>query len=106
MQITVEKIIQIVTAEVLRELKKLGVDIVSSPESVDNKFLSREAGVRTKSEIIDMSKFRTPIVTENHLRKLHDLTGEIIVPDGTIVTPKAREMIKEKHILIKFEVYK
>ena len=104
MEITVEKIIQIVTAEVLRELKKLGVDIVSSPGTVNNKFLS--GGVRTKSEIIDMSKFRTPLVTENHLRKLHDLTGEIIVPEGTIVTPKAREMIKEKHILIKFEVYK
>lgn len=98
MQISVEKVIQIVTAEVLKELKKLGVDIVSSPESVDDKFLSR--GVRTKSEILDMSKYHTPILTENHIRKLHDLTGEIIVPGGTIVTPKARELIKEKRILI------
>ena len=98
MQISVEKVIQIVTAEVLKELKKLGVDIVSSPGSADNKLLSH--GVRTKSETPDMSKYHTPLLTENHIRKLHDLTGEIIVPEGTIVTPKAREMIKEKQILI------
>ena len=104
MQISVEKIIQMVTAEVLKELKKLGIEIVSATGSVDDKFLSN--GVRTKSETPDMSKYCTPILTENHIRKLHDLTGEVIVPEGTIVTPKAREIIKEKRILIKFEVYK
>ena len=41
MQISVEKIIQMVTAEVLKELKKLGVEIVSATGSVDDKFLVR-----------------------------------------------------------------
>lgn len=101
MQITIEKIIQIVTTEVLKELKKLNVDIVSSPGPVDNSFQSH--GIRTKSEILDMSKYQTPILTENQINKLHALTGEIIVPAGTKLTPKARELIKEKNILLSIE---
>ena len=49
-----------------------------------------------------MSKYKTPVLTENHMRKLHVLTGEVIVPKGTVVTPKAKELIKEKQILISF----
>lgn len=100
MEITVEKIIQIVTAEVIKELKKLGVEIVASM-SVDNKIVSQ--GLRTKKEVVDMKKYRTPILTENQVKKLHELTGEIIVPKRTIITPKAREMIKEKNLLITIE---
>ena len=47
-----------------------------------------------------MSSYRTPVLTENHIQRLHPLTGEIIVPQGTVITPKARELIKVKQILV------
>jgi len=47
-----------------------------------------------------MDKYRTPILTENQIRRLHVLTGEVIIPNGTVITPKARELLKEKGITV------
>jgi ethanolamine utilization cobalamin adenosyltransferase len=51
-----------------------------------------------------MSKYRTPIVTENHIDKLHELVGEIVVPQGTIFTPKAKEKIREKKLHVTYDM--
>jgi len=87
--------------EVVKELKKQGVKVISSSNQLN--VVNSIDALRTKSEKIDMSKYRTPILTENHIRHLHELTGEVIVPSGTIITPKARELIKAKGIQVKFE---
>ena len=101
MEIGLEKLISLVTAEVIKELKKQGVQAVAlSEKSAQN---SQVNGLRTKSEEIDMSKYKTPILTEKHIRKLHDLTGEVVIPKGTIITPKAKEIIKERKISIVFK---
>ncbi len=101
MEIDLEKLINLVTAEVIKELKKQGVQAVVSSEKHAQNF--QMSSLRTKSEEIDMSKYKTPILTENHMRKLHDLTGEVVIPKGTIITPKAKEIIKEKKIAITFK---
>lgn len=100
MEITLEKLISLVTAEVIKELKKHGVQVVTSSEKLTQNYQIN--GMRTKSEIIDMSQYKTPILTENHVRKLHELTGEVVIPKGTIITPKAREIMKERQITIVF----
>jgi ethanolamine utilization cobalamin adenosyltransferase len=49
-----------------------------------------------------MKKYRTPVLTEDHIRRLHELTGEIIIPRGTVITPKARELVRKNQIIITF----
>ena len=98
MQITLEKLIQLVTAEVVKELKKQNVTVISGSGSQPPNM--KVTGALIKSEVIDMSQYKTPVLTENHVRRLHELTGEIIVPIGTIITPKAKELIRDRNIQI------
>ena len=100
MEISLEKLINLVTAEVVKELKNQGVQIIVSEQQVKQYEMT---GFQTKSEKIDMSKYKSPVLTERHIRKLHELTGEVIIPKRTIITPKAKELIKERHLLITFE---
>ena len=101
MEISLEKLIGLVTAEVVKELKKQGVSVVDS--SGNNASTNKTCNNRTKSEQIDMSKYKTPILTENHINRLHELTGNVIIPEGTIVTPKAKELIKEKNLSLQIQ---
>jgi hypothetical protein len=98
LEITLEKLINLVTAEVVKELKKQGIQIISSSDN--NGLRITGNSLRTKSEKIDMSRYRTPVLTEIHIRRLHELTGEVIIPSNTIITPKAKEIIKEKKLII------
>jgi len=85
----IEEIVRRVVKEVLQEL----------PASQ----AAAHKGLRNKSERMDFSGYKTPVVTERHIQHLHELTGEIIVPGNTIITPKARDVIREKGIKIKRE---
>jgi len=96
-EINIEKIIGIVTRQVVKELQAQGMKVNFSSGN-DN---SLDA-LRTKTETIDMSKYKTPVLTENHIRRLHELTGEIVVPKGTVITPKAKEMVKERKLVISY----
>lgn len=98
MEVSVEKLVVLILKEVLRELKQQNITITG----ISNVDHSNQRGndLRTKVEKIDMKKYVTPIVTENHIQRLHELTGEIIVPKSTIFTPKARELIREKKLVI------
>jgi hypothetical protein len=100
LEVTLEKLIHLVTAEVIKELNRQGVKIIASNKKNSNKIITN--GLRNRSENIDMSKYRTPILTEDHLKKLHELTGEIVIPKRTILTPKAREFMKEKGLIISY----
>ena len=97
MEINIEKIIQIVTRQVVKELQAKGIKVKFSAGN-DNSLNA----LRTKTETIDMSKYKTPVLTENHIRRLHELTGEVIVPQGTVITPKAKEMIKDRKLVISY----
>jgi hypothetical protein len=96
--ISIEKLVSLITLEVMKALGKQGVQIITGAECDSSYNLN--SGIKTKCEKIDMDKYRTPILTENHIKRLHVLTGEVIVPKGTVITPKARELIKEKGITI------
>ena len=95
MQITIEYLITRIVQEVIKELKDKNISVTFS-NSAENKTSSHSA----KTETIDMSKYKTPVLTENHIQRLHALTGEIIIPEGTIITPKAKELIQEKQLQI------
>lgn len=98
MEISLEKLINLVAAEVVKELKKQGVRVVTATgQPVE---FNPEKTLRSKSQEIDMSKYKTPVLTENHIRRLHELTGEVIVPKGTVITPRAKELIKQKQLTV------
>ena len=98
MAITLDNLIQIITATVIKELEKQGIEIIS--QNGNHNPLNSVKGLHTKSEVIDMSKYKSPVLTENHIRRLHELTGEVVIPEGTVITPKAVELIRIKHISI------
>jgi hypothetical protein len=95
-EVNIEQIIQLVTKHVIRDLQNRGIKIKEGSVSFSNPHV-----LKTKSERVDMSRYKTPILTENHIRRLHELTGEVVVPEGTVITPKAKEMIKDRHIVIR-----
>ncbi len=102
-EISLEKIIDSVVREVIQALQKEGVKVIfpqNNPKGSNLAGKNQDTSFRKKTENIDMSFYRTPVLTENHIQRLHPLTGEIIVPQGTVITPKARELIKVKQILV------
>ena len=104
-EVSLEKIINLVVREVVSELEKRGVKIVTSSQNspINTGGSLTVTGIKTKTEKIDMTGYKTPILTERHIDRLHELTGEIIIPMGTVITPKAREVIKQKNLSIRYE---
>jgi hypothetical protein len=97
MQITLEELILKITREVIRELGRQNISVTIGEQSVQS---SHQPGLISHTETIDMSKYKTPVLTENHIQKLHELTGEVIIPKGTVITPKARELVRHKNLKI------
>ncbi len=101
--VSIDKIIQLVTHEVVKQLKANGVPVIIDPKITGTGIANALVSNPSKSERIDMSKYKTPILTERHISKLHELTGKIFIPHGTLITPKARETAKRNNILIEME---
>ncbi len=103
-EVSLDKIVQLVVQEVVDELTRRGVTIVTTGRTTAiGTDEAAQVSLRTKVERIDMSGYRTPILTEAHIQRLHELTGEIIIPEGTIMTPKAREAVRARRVTIRFE---
>ena len=104
-EVAIENIIQLVTQEVIKQLKSSGVTVTAGQAgaAVANALNADQSSIQSKTERIDMSKFKTPVLTEKHINRLHELTGKIIIPRGTVITPKAREITKRKQIFIEIE---
>jgi hypothetical protein len=87
-----EAIVRRVTQEVWRELAGRGITLPAPPMALP------DGAVR-----IDFSRYRTPVLTERSLIGLHQRSHTVVVPQGTIVTPRAKELLREKNIGIIFE---
>lgn len=85
----------------MKELARQGITVTQGGTNASAQ--DPALGFRTKSERIDMNAFKSPVLTERHLSRLHELTGEVIVPKGTVITPKAREYIKAQGLILTFE---
>jgi len=106
-EVSLDKIVSLVVQEVVKELARQNIKVVHTGGApgggVVSGNLAQPDGFRTRTEKIDMKAYRSPVLTENHINRLHELTGEIIIPRKTILTPKARMAIKSKNIAVSYE---
>jgi hypothetical protein len=90
MNISIEQLIELIVKQVVAELTQHGVEIDFGDE--------KKSSSNTKVEI-DMSCYKTPVLTENN-SQLNFAEREIIVPKKTVITPGAREIIKKKKLIV------
>jgi hypothetical protein len=94
-EVSLETIIRRVTERVVHELEKEGIKTVPSGK------LQPDPG--TRIERVEMCGFKTPVLLERHVLRLHALTRIVAVPAGTVVSPKAREALRDRNILLQTE---
>ena len=98
MEISVEKLIEIIVRGVLSELAKRGV-APGIPPAPGGTAPARDPASRVA---IDMTGYRTPVLTENRVRSLEMRVREITVPSGTICTTGARDVLQQRRIKLTF----
>jgi hypothetical protein len=98
MQISIERLVEIIVKEVLAELTKLGVAL--GPRETGR--LQTPVVYQGSTVEIDMTGYRTPVLTENRVRTLERHVRQIVVPAGTICTIGARDVMKERKMKLTY----
>lgn len=99
LKINIENLVEIITKEVIKELLKIGVEFDFSNEIITSNLSNN--GNQKKQEV-DMSGYKTPILTEYALESIGRDVNEIIIPKGTVFTPGARDIIKKRNFIISY----
>lgn len=92
MEIPIDKLVEIVVRQVLAELARRGIGVGSATGAAPAKAAD---SVRVT---IDMTGYRTPVLTEDRVRSLDPRVREILVPHGTVCTIGARDAMQRKKI--------
>jgi hypothetical protein len=122
-QISIEQLVASIVREVVSELVRRGITVTggaphapgtigtgrshdvpapttagrgSPAQAAPTAALSPNAGTME----IDMSGYRTPILTEDYLIRLAPSVSTLIVPCSTVLTPGARDLIRKKKLSI------
>lgn len=102
MTVDIQKLIQMITAEVISQLSRMGVQITSLPGNETAPVVTNQNN--NKSKIIDMNGYRTPVLTENQVEVLESDLSEIIIPKGTVITPGAKDLIKKRNLSVNYKI--
>ena len=100
MEINIEKLIEIIVREVITELLRLGEVMSPSSNELKTNCPCNSNNKNKQREVIDLSNYKTPLLTENHLTTLDTAIVEIVVPKGTIISPNAKDIIKKRNLVI------
>ena len=101
MEINIEKLIEIIVREVITELLRRGEVIGPSSNEIKTICPCNSNNNKNKERaVIDLSNYKTPLLTENHLTTLDKAIVEIVVPKGTIISPNAKDIIKKRNLVI------
>lgn len=98
MQISIEKPVEIIVQQVLAELRKHGVEV----ETPATESVVTPAVAQTESVEIDMTGYRTPVLTENRVRSVERHVREIFVSAGTICTIGARDAMRQRAMILTY----
>ncbi len=122
MNICIEKLITIVTREVIAELQRRGIAVDGIGETGAASRHAAGAAVRAaagpasreavaavsvvppRRAAIDLSMFKTPVLAEHHLLSLDPSVTEIVIPRRTVITPGARDVIKKRSLVVSSDV--
>ena len=96
--ISIEQLVESIVREVVAELTKRGV-VIGSPGAPVRNAPVQHARAGTTLEI-DMSAYRTPVLTQNQLTRIDPKVSTIIVPCSTVVTPGAWGIIRSKKLTL------
>jgi hypothetical protein len=99
MNLSIEELVNKVVAEVLAELKRRGVKIVSG--SAQKIAVPPVSGAGASVHVVDMSGFRSPVLLERHVASVGPEVREVAVPSGTVVTPGAKDVLRKKNLTLK-----
>jgi len=97
-EISLDTLVRIVVKEVLAELAKRGIEI-GIPPAGGGAALEGDQGAAVA---MDMTGYRTPVLTESRVRALEPHVREIIVPAGTICTMGARDVLQQRRMKLTF----
>lgn len=97
-QISIEQLVESIVREVIAELTKRGVAIDSHAVPGRKVPIGHAGGGLTLE--IDMSGYRTPVLTESQLNRIDSKVSTIIVPCTTVVTPGAWGIIRSKKLTL------
>lgn len=83
----------------------VGARAVTAPTTTGHGSPAQAAATITPSPAagtieIDMSGYRTPILTEDYLTRLAPSVSTVIIPCATVLTPGARDLIRKKKLSI------
>ena len=98
MEIPVDRLVEIIVREVLAELARRGV--VPSVRTAAQ--VAPPPAGEGPSLAIDMTGYRTPVLTESRVRAVGRHIREIIVPAGTICTIGARDLMQQRRMKLTF----
>lgn len=100
MKIEINKLVETIVRIVIEELVKLEVvKIEIGSQQTDTKLLTNSVNSNHRA-VIDMSNYKSPILTEERILSLDPLISEIIVPKRTVLTPGARDLIKKRNLVV------
>ncbi len=114
-EIPSEKLIELIVREVLAELARRGVSALpphagavfasAAPQAGNghasvpgNGHAPASSGAGARALEIDFSDYKTPVLTEHHVRAAGRDIREIIVPAGTVCTIGARDLLQQRHL--------
>jgi hypothetical protein len=95
-EIPIDTLVEIVVRRVLAELAERGIGVGTAAGQ------NPPAPANAARVTIDMTGYRTPVLTEERVRSLDPRVREILVPPGTVCTIGARDMMQRKKIKMTF----
>jgi hypothetical protein len=100
LKVSIEKLVELIVKEVITALSCQGIEVDLSVAEKKNS--SKELPANKTRLKIDMSGYKTPVLTENHLNSIDPGITEIIVPEKTVITPGAKIIIKTKQLIVTY----
>ena len=97
MKVVSEQLVEAIVRAVLDELRRRGVEI-SGPGTVDMRLRDRQGATSVE---IDFSEYKTPVLTERHVRGLIPDIAEIVVPAGTFCTAGAKDLLQKRKLTLR-----
>ncbi len=93
-----EQLVGLIVREVIAELTRRGVEIgLPVPPARSDPVQHASPGSTLE---IDMSPYRTPVLTEGQLARIDGKVSTVVVPCTTVVTPGAWAVIRSRRLML------